>query len=129
MIIFYDGECGFCNNWVQYYLKHEKDFELKGSLPSFSPLQGNAAKKYLWADVDMNSIMIWQNGKIYTKSSAVLRIMKNMTLDYRILAKLGWIVPRCLRDKAYDVVAKRRHKLAKPFCFIPTKEQKARFLD
>ena len=22
MIIFYDGECGFCNNWVKYYLNN-----------------------------------------------------------------------------------------------------------
>ena len=129
MIIFYDGECGFCNNWVKYYLNNEKHIELMGSRPSFSPLQGETAKRLIPNETDLSSIICFDEGKIYRKSSAVLKIMKNMTLDHRILASLGWIVPRCLRDMAYDCVAKRREHLAKPFCFIPTKDEKARFLD
>ena len=128
-IIFYDGECGFCNRWVQFYLKNEKDFELMGSRPSFSPLQGDAAAKLIPEETDLSSIIYLEGGKVYRKSTAVLRIMKNMKCLYRILSCVGNIIPRCLRDVAYDCVAKRRQILASPYCHIPTKEEKARFLD
>ena len=40
-ILLYDGECGFCNFWVQWVLKNDQKKEIQ-----FSPLQGDFAKDY-----------------------------------------------------------------------------------
>ena len=47
-----------------------------------------------------------------------------------VLAGLGSIVPRFVRDGVYDFVARHRHKIirADPSCLLPSPEQRARFI-
>lgn len=127
-IIFFDGDCGFCNRWVRFYLKYERDFLMKGSRPSFAPLQGTTAKLRIPNETDMSSVIYLSAGHVYRKSTAVLKIMRNMKLPFRILATCGWLVPRCVRDYVYDCIAKNRHQLADDYCHVPSKDEKTRFL-
>jgi predicted DCC family thiol-disulfide oxidoreductase YuxK len=124
-IIFYDGDCGFCNKSVQFILNHGKDIRIH-----FSALQSPFAKRFFAQNglpkPNLSTFYFWDN-RMYSKSSGALRVLNYVKLPYS-LGKIAWIIPRFLRDCAYDGIAKRRHKLANGFCALPTAEDRLRFL-
>lgn len=126
-LIFYDGDCGFCNQSVRFIINHEKS-----SLYHFTAIQSAFSKSFfdeknLEYPKDLNTLYLFQNEKLYTKSSAAIRICPNLKFPFNCLVTFI-IVPKFIRDFFYDIVAKNRKKLAKNQCFLPTKEQQARFL-
>ena len=64
------------------------------------------------------------------RSAAGLRIAHYMGGVWR-LAALAWIVPRPLRDAAYDFIARHRHRLVggREQCYVPSAAVRGRFLD
>lgn len=126
--VLYDGDCGFCNYWVQWILKHDhKDKFL------FAPLQGNFGQKFLWERElrrdEFNTIYLWKPGSFYlTKSEAIAQIAKIIGGKYALMAHLN-IFPRFLSDKIYDKISENRTKLAPKKCFVPTEEERKKFLD
>jgi predicted DCC family thiol-disulfide oxidoreductase YuxK len=66
---------------------------------------------------------------VLTQSAAAIRIASYLGGPWR-LAMLARLVPRPLRDAAYRLVAKHRHRLTRggPECLVPTPEQRSRFL-
>lgn len=125
-IVFYDGECGFCNLSVQFVLNYEKNNEIH-----FSSLQSDYASAFFKSknlpDPDLSTFYFYNNGVLFEKSTAALKVLPNLKW-YLQIGVIGWIIPRFLRDKLYDFVAKRRKKLAKGFCVLPSAEQQQRFL-
>lgn len=123
-IIFYDGDCGFCNSSVQFILnKKKKPFY-------FLALQSETAKKILEAKnvvINMDTIYLLKNDKLYNKSSAALQICRGLKGGYPLLFGF-YIIPKFLRDPFYNFVAKRRHKLRAGYCMVPLEEDKKYFL-
>ena len=78
----------------------------------------------------IDSIILLDNNRIYSKSSAVLRILKRLRLPYNLL----WvfiIVPPFVRNFVYDVVARNRYNWfgKRETCMMPSDELKARFFE
>lgn len=125
-ILFYDGDCGFCNKSVQFILKNQHSNELK-----FMPLQHPMIDKIsVHFDVkmsDLNTLYLLKNGKMYTKSSAALRIVPYFKWYWKFLY-IGYIIPNFLRDKVYDFIAERRKKIAGEFCYLPNGEENKQFI-
>ncbi len=126
-IIFYDGDCGFCNQWVQWILKHDtKDDFL------FASLQSEFGQTFLkergLENKDFNTIYLWKPNSFYLiKSQAVTKIVKILGKQYSLLAHLN-VFPSFLGDKIYDAIAKKRHSLAPQQCVIPTEKDRKKFL-
>ncbi|SFN37547.1 Predicted thiol-disulfide oxidoreductase YuxK, DCC family [Paenimyroides ummariense] len=127
-ILLYDGECGFCNFWVNWVMRNDR----KGIF-NFASLQGNFGQNFL-TDKSLplkrfNTLyLIEPNGEVHDKSNAVIKICRLLGSWYK-LAVVFKIVPKFLRDKIYDLIAKNRRKLASGNCPLPTKEQRKMFLD
>ncbi len=124
-IVFYDGECGFCNTSVQFILKRRKNNSIY-----FAPLQSEFASKTLKKckqDIKLDTIYFLSHKKIYQKSSAAFQMAKQLNWPYP-LAVIFYIVPRFIRDGVYDFIANRRHKLRKGFCVIPNQEEQQFFI-
>jgi predicted DCC family thiol-disulfide oxidoreductase YuxK len=125
-IIFYDGDCGFCNQSVQIVLKFQKDQSIY-----FSAIQSSFSNEFFenhkWEKPDLSTVYFYENGKFYEKSDAGLRITKNLKFPISLL-QYFWVVPQFVRDKIYDFIAKRRHRLSKGFCVLPDKNERFRFL-
>ncbi len=126
-VIFFDGVCNLCNASVQFAIAHDKNNYFK-----FSALQGDYAKTVLPAfNVDLNkinSILLVENNKLYTKSSAALRIAKNLNGLFPLL--YGFIiVPKFIRDWFYDIIARNRYKWwgKQESCWVPTPALKNKF--
>jgi predicted DCC family thiol-disulfide oxidoreductase YuxK len=123
-IVFFDGLCGVCNGWVDVLL----DIDFNGQL-HFSPLQSEKAKKILSSDdfnVDnVDSIIYYKEGQIYSKSSAVLEILKDMGGLWS-MSIIFRIVPPFIRDFGYDIFAKYRYAMfgKNKACRMPSVEEK-----
>jgi predicted DCC family thiol-disulfide oxidoreductase YuxK len=70
-----------------------------------------------------------KNDKVYIKSAAVLEILKDMPIGWRVLHS-GIIVPKTILDYLYDLIAKHRYRIfgKKDECPIPPEDVQDRFL-
>lgn len=125
-VLFYDGDCGFCNRSVQFVLDHERGPEMH-----FCALQSEQAKGFFrernFPQPDLSTLYVWDGEKLYERSSGALKVAGYLKWPYSWL-KAFVIVPKFIRDGAYNWIAKRRHRLAKGTCALPTAGQRKRFL-
>jgi len=127
-IILFDGECNFCEWNVQFIIKRDPKAKFK-----FAPLQSNNAQDLLDRSIgnrpNDSTVVLIEDNKIYTQSTAALRICKNLTGVWPFLY-LFIIIPRPIRNLFYHFIAKNRYKWfgKKDQCMIPTPEMKNRFL-
>lgn len=126
-ILFYDGNCGFCQQSVQFVLKNEKS-----DVVFFAPLQSHIAdemKKEYPELHNIDSIVFYEGKELLVESDAVLALATYLKNPFPF-AKHGLVFPRFLRDGLYRVIAKHRHRLvdSNESCLLPTAEQKKRFL-
>ncbi|QXE01603.1 thiol-disulfide oxidoreductase DCC family protein [Terribacillus sp. DMT04] len=126
-IILFDGVCNLCNTSVQFIIKHDQRAYFK-----FASLQSDfgvalAGEHHLPDDVD--SILLVEEGKVYTESSAVVRIARNLDGVWK-LAAAAWIIPRPVRNTLYRYVAKNRYRWfgRQNECMLPSPALKERFL-
>ena len=128
-IILFDGVCNFCNASVNFILKRDP----KGIF-RFTPLQSEAGqnllKKFGLSTDDLDTMLLIDGDKHYTRSSAGLRIAARLSGLWPIFA-VFLIVPKFLRDIVYKVIAKNRYRWwgKRDTCMIPTPEMKDRFLN
>ena len=125
-VVFFDGVCNLCNSSVQFIIRHDKK-----NIFQFSALQSEAAAKYLPGKInELNTMYYLENGKVYSKSDAILRIAKNLGGIFPFF--YGFIVvPKFLRNKIYDIVARNRYKWfgKKDHCMLPRPELQQKFLN
>lgn len=124
-VLFFDGVCNLCNSSVQFILKKDKRKVIK-----FASLQSETAAEYLRDKLPLpDSIVFLEKGKIYTESSAALKIVPYLSLPYRILLIFN-IFPKFMRDSLYRYIAKNRYKWfgKKEECMLPTPDIANRFL-
>ncbi|AZA86783.1 DUF393 domain-containing protein [Chryseobacterium shandongense] len=127
-LIFFDGDCGICNFWVQWILERDKKDQFM-----FASLQSDFGQKFLVErglnTKVFNTLYLWKPGQYYLeKSKAVLKIANLIGGIYRF-SVLGKIIPFYLSDKLYDIVSKNRMKIANQKCYLPTPHQRAKFID
>ena len=126
-IVLFDGVCNFCNGAVNFIIRRDAERKFR-----FTPLQSEIgqqlrAKYNIGEDVD--SIIFVEDDRVYTHSTAGLRIAKGLggiwSLGYAFI-----IVPVFMRDWFYKVFAKYRYIFfgKKDVCMIPTPEIRERFL-
>lgn len=128
-IILFDGVCNFCDASVQFIYARDPKAKF-----GFAPLQSDFAKARLeelaFDGKGVDSVMLIENGKVYTHSTAALKIAQQLSFPWPLFA-IGWVVPRPLRDAVYNFIAKNRYRWfgKKEHCMMPTPALKSRFLD
>lgn len=128
-LILYDGDCGLCQKSVQWVLKRDTRERFV-----FTSLQGQIARN-IYQDEDLGnypekfeSLILIQEGRVFLKSSGALRVAQQLKFPYSILV-IGLIIPRFVRDRVYDLIAKNRYKWFGESCWLPDHRRSARFLD
>ncbi|GAA5096291.1 thiol-disulfide oxidoreductase DCC family protein [Chryseobacterium ginsengisoli] len=127
-IVFFDGDCGVCNFWVQWILERDKKDQFM-----FASLQSEFGQKFL-SERDLetnvfNTMYLWKPKHYYlVKSSAVLQIANLLGGIYK-LSGIGKLFPKFLRDKIYDVISRNRMKLANQKCYLPTPKERKKFIE
>ena len=127
-IILFDGVCNFCDSSVQFVLLRDKKAYF-----SFASLQSDFGQKKLkehnLPTEEFNSFILIENGKLYQKSTAALRVSRKLKGAWKLLYSFI-IVPPFIRNAVYDIISKNRYKWfgQKDECMIPKPEWRERFL-
>jgi predicted DCC family thiol-disulfide oxidoreductase YuxK len=125
-IVYFDGFCGLCNRFVDLVITADRQRRLR-----FAPIQGRTAAERLTQapSADPTTIVLEDGGRLLEKSAAVLEILNQLGGVWR-LSGIFRVLPRPVRDRLYDWVARRRYQWfgKKGVCRLPTAEEKAVFL-
>lgn len=127
-IILFDGVCNFCNGSVNFIIERDPAAYFK-----FAPLQSEVGEKLLGKyGVDKtrtDSVVLIEDEKVYTYSTAALRIARHLEGFWSKFYGFR-LVPGVVRDFFYKLFAKNRYRLfgKKDACMLPTPEIRARFL-
>jgi predicted DCC family thiol-disulfide oxidoreductase YuxK len=131
--LLYDGTCGLCARSVQFILRRER----APRTLRFAPLQGETARDLLQARPDLAHVdsIVWvvqSDGPplCLVRSAAALAVLSYVGGPWKTVASLMRLVPRVLRDGAYDLLARLRYRMfgTDTSCLRPTPEQQTRFL-
>ena len=121
--------CNLCTGAVQFVLERDRADRF-----DFASLQSAAARRLLGEAgapaVLPDSIVLLDEQGLHTRSDAALRIAARLRQPWPLLRAFR-ILPKGLRDWAYDFVARRRHRWfgTRDACLVPTPELRGRFLD
>ena len=126
-IILFDGVCQFCDKSVQFILKRDPNGKF-----SFSSLQSDTGiqlRKDYHIPEELDSIILIEGEKYHSKSTAALKIVRELRGGWKWLYILIF-VPQRIRDAVYDMVARNRLKWfgEKTACELPPPEVRKRFL-
>jgi predicted DCC family thiol-disulfide oxidoreductase YuxK len=132
-VLLYDGDCGLCAGSVQFLLRHEPPH--RRAALRFAPLQGDYAAQVRAHHPELIGVdsVVWVDpanlaAPVRVRSDAALQALTHLGGAWALLAALGRVVPRMVRDAVYDRIARHRLSLAAPRCLLPTPEERARFL-
>lgn len=126
--IFFDGVCNWCNAWARFTIDHDPHGKFK-----FGTLQSDTAQQILknlqLATEDFETFLLLEGSRVFTKSTAALRIVRHLTGVWPLLS-ICILIPRPLRDAVYDYIARHRHKwMGKAeACRIPMPDERGRFI-
>lgn len=127
-LVLYDGTCGVCNRAVQLIIRHDRPGRFR-----FAALQSDLGRALLerhgLPSDRVDTLVLVEDGRAFTRSAGALRIARGMDAPWPALAVLS-VVPRPLRDGAYDLFARHRYRVfgRTDACMLPPPEVRARFL-
>ena len=108
-IVLYDGECLFCHASMRFIVDRDRTGYFR-----FGAAQDERAQpllqQYGLTHVTSSTIVLVEQGKVYLRSTAALRIARHLGWPWTMMA-VFLIVPRPLRDAVYSLVASVRHRL------------------
>ncbi len=126
-IVLFDGVCNLCNGAVQFIIRRDPAVHFQ-----FAALQSDVGRALTDTHgvEGLDSIVLVQDGRVFVKSAAALRIALKLRGLWKVLG-IGLIVPKIIRDAVYDWIAAHRYQWfgEQAHCMIPSVELKARFIE
>jgi predicted DCC family thiol-disulfide oxidoreductase YuxK len=133
-ILLYDGVCGLCNRLVQFILRRDPN-----AIFRFAALQSALAARTLTRHganpTHLDTVYVVVNHELpdeylLSRSDAVLFVLKQLQV-FRPLTAFVQLLPKLLRDAAYNTVARHRYQAfgRSEACILPGAQDRARFLD
>ncbi|GIT99670.1 hypothetical protein TSL6_01770 [Sulfurovum sp. TSL6] len=123
-VIIFDGVCGFCNKSVDTLIRIDTQKRFH-----YTSLQGEFVKT-LTLKPNIDSIVFYEDGTLYYKSTAILKILRSLGGIW-IVTNLFYLIPRVLRDYIYDFIATYRYNIFGKMesCRMPKEGEQALFID
>lgn len=127
-IVIFDGVCNLCNGIVRFIAARDMNKHFL-----FAWNQSDAAKQlisdYSLDTTQVNAIILIHNNTVFSKSDAVLLILKMLGNGWQIFYLFRWI-PKFIRDGVYRFIANNRYSWfgRSNECKIPDEKLRERFL-
>ena len=108
--IFYDGHCGLCHRSIRFLLAEDRHDSFV-----FAPLGSETFSEPVPEDKTANlpdSVVVrTHTGELLVRSNATVHALKRLGGIWRIFGTAIGIVPRALRDSAYNFIAAIRYRV------------------
>ena len=133
-ILLYDGICGLCNRLIQFLIKRDVHDRFR-----FASLQSEFADSLLRrhgvSAIDLDTVYVvvdyeQSTERLLARSDAMLLVLMELGGIWSA-ARLGAVVPRFIRNRVYDLVARNRYRIFGKYdtCMLPEKRYQHKFLD
>ena len=125
--ILFDGVCVLCSGWVRFVIKRDPAARFK--FLAIQTAVGRMLAHSLGVDADdPQTNIVVRNGVAYFKSDAAIVVLRALP-GWRWIAGFR-LMPRGLRNFAYDLVARNRYRLfgRRTSCLLPGRETTRHFL-
>jgi predicted DCC family thiol-disulfide oxidoreductase YuxK len=128
--LFYDGSCALCHWAVRFVVARDA----RGEAFRFAPLASDAFRSATAAagpaDLPDSLVVETAEGRLLTRSAAVIHVLGRLSRPWRMLAALARVAPRPLLDALYDLVARTRYRVfgrIEPACPVIPAHLRSRF--
>ncbi len=130
VIILFDGQCNFCNRGINFLMDRDAADRFRFASQQSDIGQSLLLKHDEVAGVDSVVVIDPQTQSAFTKSAAIIRILRDMPARWRWLRFFGAVLPAVVRDPLYDLIAKNRYRIfgKSDACRMPTPDIAAKFL-
>ncbi|MEO8029596.1 MAG: DCC1-like thiol-disulfide oxidoreductase family protein [Gemmatimonadota bacterium] len=134
-VLLFDGTCGLCHGFVRFLLQRDQRKTMR-----LATLEGPIGVELLARHPELKGVdsVVWvlRGGRgaagqeiALAKSDGALAALAYLGFPWSLLA-VTRIVPRFIRDRVYDFVARNRYQWFGRYdsCPLPTPEDRARYL-
>lgn len=127
-ILIFDGVCVLCSRSANFILRHDKQDTFR-LLAAQTPVGQAIYKHYNLNPTDFETMILLADGRPWLKSESIIRTAALLGFPWSC-AKILRIIPRALRDRGYEWIARNRFKIfgRRETCYLPTIEARGRFL-
>jgi predicted DCC family thiol-disulfide oxidoreductase YuxK len=132
-LVFFDGECGFCNHWINQVKDADHAHRIR-----FGTKQGKTFQEVAKAHPEVarveSIVVISRNGMghedILVRSPAVRIVVEGLP-GFRFFAFLLQIIPTPICNLGYLIVSRMRSSLLGKLsqCRVPTEQERELFVD
>jgi len=126
-VVVFDGECGFCNRWVDFLLQFDRKDVFR-----FTARQSERGAEFLrqagLPEGGVGSIIVVEDGRVLLRSTATLRMFCLLGFPFSLTAVFR-LIPARLRDVVYDFIARNRIRWFGKMqaCRLPAPAERHRF--
>lgn len=127
-IVIFDGQCVFCNRWVDLLLRFDRHDVFR-----FAARQTEAGASLMrqagLPECGVGSIVLVEHGAVRLRSAAVLRMLELLGFPFSLGAVFR-LIPTTPRDFVYEWFARNRLKWfgRRSICRLPSGAERHRFL-
>ena len=127
-IIVFDGHCVLCSRWASFVMRHDRDKRFR-LLAAQTPLGVALYEHYGLDPIDYETNVLLEDGRAWLKSEGTIRMFERLGFPWSSMAAFR-AVPRTLRDKLYNLVARNRLEWfgTRDTCFMPQPGDADRFI-
>lgn len=128
LLLIFDGFCNLCNAAVDFVMKHDSEKKIK--FVAAQTEHGRRVVESLGIEhTAFDSVLFVEDSRIYSGSTAVLRVCRHLPGAWRWLTLLN-LIPKPIRDWIYQWIARNRYRWfgRRATCRLPTPEMRDRFL-
>lgn len=128
-VVLFDGVCNLCDRSVVFIVDRDPQGYFQ-----FASLQSSLASRLLerfaYSSPSLDSILLIEKDRLYTRSTAALRIARHLRGAWPLLFAFI-VIPAPLRDGVYRIIARNRYRWFGQMaaCRIPTPQLRQRFLE
>ena len=128
VIVLFDGVCNLCNSAVRFLIRKDKKRVFR-----YASLQSDFAidlLTQLGEDASQReSVLVYGEGRLFKRSDAALYLASKLGGFWKVALMIK-ILPRFIRDGAYNLVARNRYRWfgKRNECMIPKPDDQDLFL-
>lgn len=124
-LILFDGVCNLCCSSVRFVIRRDPHARFQ-----FAALQSDVGQYFatIYGFANLESMVLMERGEVYQKSSAALRISRQLSGLWPLLYAFI-VLPEPIRDYVYDFIGNRRYRWfgKTEVCWLPSPDVERRF--
>ncbi len=128
-VVLFDGDCLVCSRGAQPLMRLDR-----GRVFALGTVQSPEGQALLASHSlptnSFESFVLCEESQMYLRSTAYIRIARRLPFPWKLAAAI-WIVPRPLRDRLYDLIARHRYRWfgRRDHCMIVEADRAVRLLN